>query len=640
MKRTLLLCILAAILAAPAAAGTSGVSPGTSIGTSSGRDLDALLARARALPGFAQRDAVLLCEARLVTVSPGGDLAVRTHQAVWIATRSGLNAYADQRVPWHAGTSTLAVTKLRTWRDGRWWPDAVTISPTAVVETLPYALEYAADYADLRETMLLHDGVELPCLLETEYEIVERAGAQAGADGLWVFARRDPAVVSEFALCVPVGVAVRHVERRGAPAPTVATAHGATTRTWRLEDVPQHGLPAIAVPAADAPSVLWSTWDSWQALGAALSRGFDDDAPLGAALRDTLAARLGNAPDDRSKARAVVKLLEEGVRSVHVDDRPWRAAARRPERTWDTAYGHGSDRAVLAAALFRGAGLTAALRYRARGGRPVDPQVPAAAEFDGPFLEIAGAGLGAFYDPSKGKLTESPSAFAGPLLGGSGLIQRPDGEATVANLFAFDITLAPSDSGGWCGAGSLRTDGLFSAHDRMAGLDGDAQGHLGAVVASVFAGATVAGSNPATFRPEAVTYGFTANVPEDEADDFDRLRLTVGDPLGGLASLLPADVHLYEESRSSAVLLPGSLVQRVRTTLSPGDREFAHLPPDREVVNAAGRFSLRVERDGGRVVVKRELSVAAGEVPPARWPELRALLLEDADPANRTLLLR
>ena len=146
-----------------------------------------------------------------------------------------------------------------------------------MVATLPYALEHAADYADLRETMLLHDGIELPCLLETEYEIVEHGGAQGGADGVWIFARRDPALVSGFALCVPVDVAVRHVERRGAPAPTIATVDGATTLTWRLENVPAQGRPAIAAPSADSPSILWTTWESWRDLGDALSQGFEDD---------------------------------------------------------------------------------------------------------------------------------------------------------------------------------------------------------------------------------------------------------------------------------------------------------------------------------------------------------------------------
>ena len=644
MKRACLPCLLVALLAAPTLAGPLGLS--------SGHDLDALLARARARPDFAQLDAILLCEARATTVTPDGDLAVRTHQVVWIATRSGLQAYADLRVPHHTGTSTLAVLKLRTWRDGRWWPDAERISPTAVVETLPYALERAPDYADLRETMLLHDGVELPCLLETEYEIVERGGAQPGADGAWLLARRDPALVSEFSLTAPADVAVRHVERLGAPSPTITSAGGATTLTWRLEDVPARGLPALAVPQAAAPGLLWSTWEDWQALGDALSRGFEDDSLppealpgdflLGAALRDTLTARLAGAPDDRARARAITKLLDEGVRPVHVDDRPWRAATRTPARTWETAYGHGRDRAALATALLRASGLAADLLYRSRGGLPIAPEVPSTAELDGPFVEIAGAGLRAVYDPGAGRLDETPAAFVGPLwrwLDGS---TQPSSQPSVAaaGRLVLEIALSPADDDGWRGNGTLLTDGLLSAHDRLAGLDADARGHLAAVVASVLAGAEVEHANPATLHPESVVYGFDLTLPAAEADDFDRRLLSPGDPRDGLLSLLPADVHLHDETRATPVLSPGDLTQIVRLTFSTGDREIVRLPEARELANEAGRFSLRVSRDRGRTVVERELRILGGELEAGRWGALRALLLENADPENRSILVR
>ncbi len=645
MKRAHAPCLLAVLLLCAAAQAAP-------LGTSSGRDLDALLARARARPDFAQRDAVLLCEARATTLTADGDLATRTHQVVWIATRSGLQAYADQRVPWRAGASSLAVLKLRTWRDGRWWPDAQQVSPIAVVETLPFALEHAADYADLRETMLLHDGVELPCLLETEYEIVERGGAQAGADGAWVFTRRDPALVSELSLSVPSGVAVRHAERRGAPAPTVVESGAATTYTWRLEDVPALGLPLLPAPQADAPSVLWSTWPSWRDLGDALSHGFEDDALpadalpgdilLGAALRDTLAARLDRAPDDRSRAQAIAHLLDEGVRHVRVDDRFWRAATRSPARTWETAYGHARDRAALATALFRAAGLAADRLYRSRGGLPVDPEVPSAAELDGPFVEVAGSGLKAVYDPATGRLAEAPAAFAGPLwrwLDGS--TQPAAGPAAdAAGRFRLDLALSPADDGGWRGTGRLLTEGLLSSHDRLAGLDADARGHLAAVVASVLAGAEIVAANPATLRPDLVVYGFEITVPAGEPDDGGRLPLTLVAPRDGLVSLLPADVHLHDEARATPVLSPGALSQCVRLSLDIGDRELVRLPEPRELVNDAGRFSLTVERDGSRVRLERTLEIVGGRVEAQGWGALRGLLLEDCDPANTVIFGR
>ena len=106
-------------------------------------------------------------------------------------------------IPWNTETCTLEVDVLRTWRDGRWWPDPSRISDTAVVHTLPHALDHADDYTVMRETMLLHDGVELPCIMETAYTITEKC--VPGADGVFVFPSIDPAVVTELAVTAAAG---------------------------------------------------------------------------------------------------------------------------------------------------------------------------------------------------------------------------------------------------------------------------------------------------------------------------------------------------------------------------------------------------------------------------------------------------
>ena len=158
----------------------------------------------------------------------------------------------------------------------------------------------------------------------------------------------------------------------------------------------------------------------------------------------------------------------------------------------------------------------------------------------------------------------------------------------------LEIELTPDDDG-WHGEGFLVSEGLFSPYDGMVGLDGDALGRIGAVVASVLEGAVVASANPATFRPEAVTYGFKVTLPAGEADDLGRRRLSLGDPDDGLMSLLPADVHLYEDSRGTPVLSPDALVQRVRVSLTLGDREVVRLPENREIVNS-GRIRAHIRR--------------------------------------------
>ena len=192
MKRLPLIIVAAAIITAFLA--ISNPVSAQDMGTSQGYDLDALWSSARSQHDPATEDAIVLLEARKITIAANGNEVTRVHRIVWIGTAIGIRSYADLRVPWNSATSTLNVVALRTWRDGRWWPDASNVSETAVVETLPYAVALADDYTSLRETMLLHDGVELPCIMETVYEIETRGAAAAGADGRWVFPQRDPAI--------------------------------------------------------------------------------------------------------------------------------------------------------------------------------------------------------------------------------------------------------------------------------------------------------------------------------------------------------------------------------------------------------------------------------------------------------------
>ena len=209
--KTILLTIAVMSVAAPSIAAEMGVS--------GGHDLDQLWARAQADRDLSGEDAVLLLESHQVTMDADGALATRVHRVVWIGSSVGIRSYADLRVPWNTATSQLDVEILRTWRDGHWWPDAETISETAVVHTLPYAVNRADDYTTMRETMLLHDGVELPCIMETAYTITETG--LPGADGVFVMPRRDFSALTELQVTVPAAMALHYEMLNGVMEPAV-----------------------------------------------------------------------------------------------------------------------------------------------------------------------------------------------------------------------------------------------------------------------------------------------------------------------------------------------------------------------------------------------------------------------------------
>jgi hypothetical protein len=634
----LFICALVLLSAVPA-----GAAPESAAG---GHDIGELMAAAEEHYDLARLDAVLLLEDLTITVA-AGSRRTTVHRIAWMGTEIGLDAYGDLRVPNNTGTSTLEVVALRTWMDGRWWPDETKISPTAVVATTPGAIQSADDYTTMRETMLLHDGIELPCIVETIYTITERRPPEYGFDGLWIFAKADPAVMTRLVLEVPKGMTLHHAERNGAPEPALdRSAADVDTYVWRGEFVDRLARPLTRGPAAYAPHVAWSTWESWGALGDAVAASVARSASLNEALADSVANLIKLRPVPLARTEAVVDFINETTRAIRYDDSHWQLAPREAVRTWNTAYGHRLDRAVLAAALFEEAGCAITPAYRSAAFWCADDEVPTLERFDGLLLHLND--IGALYDPLNGTLLQSRTGLTGRSLWLAG---RDDSPVLVAaeetSGCELVLSVEPGEEEGWTGSGILVTTGTLSCYGDIVGLEGEAGSHLSRVASAALAGASVEDHSLAVLQEERVVAGFSFAIDDAEPDDSGRTRFELGDPACGLLASLPRDVHLYVEHRDSPVMLPGAAVQTLTLRIDVGDREVVRVPEEVTLENSIGHFRLTVEREGSEITITREVAVSAGgdasdaalRIGPAEWPSLRAILLEEADPRNRTILL-
>jgi hypothetical protein len=628
--------VVVSVLATPVFVHAAGA-----MGPSGGHDLDELWSRAQTQFDLTTEDAVLLLESRHVSIQANGELRTRVHRVVWIGANVAVRGYADLRIPYNSATSTLTVNELRTWRDNRWWPDS-GVSETAVVETLPYAVGRADDYTTMRETMLLHDGVNLPCIMETDYEIVESAGASYGTDGLWVFPQDDPAIRVELELDVSQGESVVFHSGNGAPEPQITRGSGGTnTYLWAMENVGRMGTPHISDPAVAEPYVAWSTWRDWETLGGMITTSFNEAAVLNTEMTDTLAARLEHEPTPRSKARKTAELVDEFTRSIHYDSRFWAFSPRPASRTWETAYGHGLDRAVLAMALFRGAGFEALPIYRSNDLSAIDIDVPGLSRFQEVQVVIKGKKMHGCYDPERGTFTMGPSPLRGRTLWRPDKADPPQfSDPEPNNRIELALTVEPGEKDGWTGNGFVSAEGVFCPYNEMVGFDNEALGYIGRVASSVIDGASASEFNPEIFDPGRVTGGFSFDVETAEPDDQGRTAIVLNAPAGGIASRLPSDVHLFNEKRTSPVVLTGPMTQRVKIRIKTGGREIVQLPTTRELKNEVGHFTLRTKEKNGWVTIERDLTLKTSVVSPETWPELRALLLEEADDAGRSIFLK
>jgi hypothetical protein len=632
--------IALAFLLSAATAGASLAGPASITGE---HDIGALLERAGEVRDLGNEDAVLLLDELREDWTADGRRVHSVHRIVYIGTEYGKRQHADLRVPYDGARQELTVTALRTWRlsDERW----IESGPTARVDTLPFALDRAPDYQHRREMMLLHDGVELPCVVETQYAIEDREAYRRGASGIWTVRREEPSVVSRFVLGFADGATPLWTVADGAPEPVPGrdSKRGLETLTFEAGPVDTLPYPRNAASADGLARVLWSTWKDWPALGSDLQALFAAALETDEELKAALAEKLEGARTATEKARIVAAFVSEATRLTFYET-GWWPAPRTAARTWETAYGNRVDRTVLAAALFREIGLSAQLVLAGPPPADAERRVPTLEWAESLGLWVRGEGTQGHFDPAdasfnRGTARLNERAMWEPAIDREPYVPYPIGDTRSKLDLRLDLHF-DEEASAWKGSGVLTATHALCPFDRMAGLGTEAREYLGQLAASVFQEAEVTDYNPLTFGRSHVTVGFGVEVPTGEPDVLGRVRLAVADP-GEVATVLDhASVHVHEETRESAIDLPTPIEHRVELRLDPGEFEVVFVPETRTLTNSAGRFAIEAGEEEGEIRLVRQLDLAKRRYAPGEWADLRALLLADGHEGSRLLLLK
>jgi hypothetical protein len=632
MKRILIFAIALVLMPMGLLAATMGAS--------AGHDLDALWAKAQATYDLTQEDAVILLDSRQVSVDRDNTLHTRVHRVVWIGTAVGIRTYADLRLPWNTTTTELKVETLRTWREGRWWPDESQLSDTAIVHTLPHAVDKADDYTTMRETMLLHDGVELGCIMETAYTFTTRS--VPGHGEIHVFPQADPVVHAELRVMTSSPAPVQHTALNGAPSPQNINPTKGSGLLWVMENVPALGLPHTGEPQVYEPAVVWSTWRHWKELGTQWVSAFRGAMTLDDAQKAGLQEKLNPAMSDRQKVEAVGAYLNSMVRRVHYDDSHWTFAPRPASRTLATAYGHDLDRAVLAAALLEAAGFTAEPTLVSEGTTLVAETFARLDDLSKVMIRIPEINDG-LLDPTTGHRAAYDAFYGHPFwyLAAPGGARPHDGDLKHGDKsLTFAVTLSRNDEGAWNGSGHFQGTSLFSNYSEFV-TDADARsGQAAALVGAVLPGAEPSQVTLTSLLQEQVAGHFQVKDYTPEADALDRSFLQLGDPGDGVLGHLPGDVHLYEATRQTPVLGTGDWAQTMVLRMEVAEDEILHRPQSLTIENAAGWFQLEVQYSEGALTLTRKIKLASGHVAPGNWPALRVLLLAESDPAHGLVIFK
>ena len=605
-------------------------------------DISELLASAKERFDLSQEDAVLLFDGSKVEWMPDGRLVSSVHRIIWINTGVAIRSYGDHRIPYDESRCNFNVHTVRTWRDGQWWETG----PTGIVETLPYRMRQAYDYANMREMMLLHNGIELPCILEIAYSIEDREPFRTGAEGIWTFAREEPAMQSRFCLGLPIGEKPNNYVSEGVPQPDKVTDAqlGLDIYTWMMGPIDAVPRPRTADPAAHVPHIAWSTWKNWDEYGEYLKGTFESAMSLDTSLARHLDSLLEKARTDGEKADLIAEFINERTRFINYPEQYWWPSPRPAVRTYTTAYGHRLDRAILAAAMFREAGIETNPVFLGKGYGGIDEGAPTLSRMVGVGVWLSGGNLEAYYDPARGSVSNGPARIYNRTFWIAGSEDKPGvrlGSEDELSLMEVRIDLSfDEEKDMFMGTGYFHADNGFNPYDRMEGLAGEAKACLGSVVSGVLEGAKVTGYNPSSFDRTGITVGFELELKKPEPDDLGRVSLIVGEPSGGISDKLPDNLRLFHQIRRSPVYLPCLMAQKVELRLDMKGLELVYHPSNSVKENSAGTFSLAVKETNNKLTIERQLNLAKTEYQSEDWADLWTLLLADRHEHSRTLLLK
>lgn len=591
---------------------------------------------------LSKEDAVLLLDSKEIQWLPDKRLEVFIHRIIWINTDWAIDHYGDHRIPYDEAYCSFNVETVRTWRDGRWWETG----PTGIVETFPFALRRAYDYANMHEMMMLHNGIELPCILEVAYSIEDKEPFRKGVDGIWLSAREEPAVQSLFSLGVPKGQQLNAFTSADIPEAekTIDEESGLDIYLWKMGPLRALARPHADDPAAYTPHIVWSTWKDWSEYGDQIRNTFKSAMTLDDSLKNRLDSLIDEARIDAEKGDLIADFVSQRTSLIEYPEHYWRTWPRSALRTYETAYGHGLDRAILAAALFKEAGLQTEPAFLGTGYDSIDEGVPTLSRMDGVGVWVSGENIEAYYDPRKSTITEDLAHISGRTVWLPGVDNKPgvrldhkEGRSRIDVLLDLSYD---ADKDTFKGTGFLNADNCLSPYGRMKGLSGEAKSFLESVVSGILEGASITDHNASLFDPSAVITGFEFTLKKPEEDDLGRLSFEIGEPDGGLFAHLPDDVHLYQQRRNSSIGLQGLMSQKVTLKLDLKDMDIVYLPNEQTVENLAGSFTITVVQKDDHLTIMRELNLAKTDYRPDEWLALRELLLADRHERNRTLLMK
>jgi hypothetical protein len=584
-------------------------------------------------PAGPVHDEVILYRGIHVRLGADGRIERRVRQVERLLTDHAVALRGDQRVAYDATRQELEVHLCRTFmRDG----EEVVALPRAFNVTTPERVATCPDRTELQEMVISFLGVETGCLIELDYTVRDRVSWRPWLEGMEEVGAAAPVLEQEVSFDLPPGGSFHAAVIEKGAISSAGGESGERPKTLHWAALPAHPDEGGAPALLRIPQLVYSTCPSWDVLMGWLDERIVAAAVPDAAIKSWVGEDLpgGRLPlDATARMERIATLL--GERTIKADDASldWWLPVRSAGRTFDTSCGNLLDRSSLAMAAMSAMGADCRMVLR-----PATPylvrEVPALAQFDniwlavGPdFLDVAGAAFGPRPDPG---LAES-------------MLDRSSGKPVFMPLAPrmgssfLSLHLRQGDDGSITGEAIACVGGSLVCEIDTSDLQGFLEGLAGRYAQR----ASVPGYEVRAFSPDTLAVSFTlTGAGLGDSIGGGRRRFEIPPGPGLPSGALPDGLSLRRMTRTTPIFLPRLVAEDVRVRLDLSAQALPLiLPSSRSLAGGGASLETSVERDGGRIILKRRFETTKRTIEPEEYGVFRAALLGRTEAATSALYL-
>jgi hypothetical protein len=304
-----------------------------------------------------------------IRIEADGRLTRVERRVVEFLTDFAQETYADPVVLFDRSRQRLTVQTARTTE-----PDGTTqdTPPIGINDLALPELAAAPAWAELRETVVTHVGIEPGARAELAWTVEDTAPPPGGIAGGEIGVRwAIPIDRFELRVTVPAGVELRHACVGCALTPTVAESDDTRTYVWQARDLAPLDLFEISDHVGgpgdglQSERIVFSTAADWAAAVAPLRNAVEAAAVPTDAIRERAEALTKDAPTAAQRIEALQGFVADDLPTLRLPHgSPGRLPATASE-VLQRSYGTPADKAVLLRALLAAVGIPAAVVWLA-----------------------------------------------------------------------------------------------------------------------------------------------------------------------------------------------------------------------------------------------------------------------------------